>query len=165
MYRRAALLVTVIAILLLSATPATADRTTALNSEVSGAFVGTTVYDLTTPSCGLVHQVFDGTYTARSGSGTFSVDVCPSFASENSFVTDGTFALRDRRGATLTGTVTGTYDTSTAPTIPFQFTLHVTAGTRAFQHVSGTIDVGGVWVFDSNPSPISGTLVGDLTAT
>jgi hypothetical protein len=88
--------------------------------------------------------------------------MCPTFGVDSGSVEVGSFTLRDPRGSTLDGTVTGVYDTSTPPNIPFEFTLHAVTGTRLFRHARGTITLAGVWEFVAIPSPISGTLMGSL---
>lgn len=60
--------------------------------------------------------------------------------------------------------VTGVYDASTPPSIPFAFTLHAVTGTPRFRHARGTSTLAGVWEFVAIPSPISGTLEGSLGA-
>jgi hypothetical protein len=116
-----------------------------------------------TSGCGLVHQTVDGTYTTAKGeTGSFHLDMCPTFGVDSGSVEVGSFTLRDPRGSTLDGTVTGVYDTSTPPNIPFEFTLHAVTGTRLFRHARGTITLAGVWEFVAIPSPISGTLMGSL---
>lgn len=163
MRRRAAALVVMVAALVLSTAPLGAESTTALNREVSGPFVGTTFFDFFANGCGFIHQTLDGTYTTvKGGTGSFHLDVCPTFGVGGGLVDVGTFTLHDRRGSTLDGKVTGVYDTSVATSIPFEFTLQAVAGTRLFRHAGGTITLAGVWQFVSNPSPISGTLVGTL---
>jgi hypothetical protein len=163
-HRCAAGLLVMLTSILLAAAPVGADSGSVLNREVTGAFAGTTFWDLSTPGCSLVHQTFDGTYTPqKNGTGTFHIDVCPVFGTDGGFVAEGTFMLRDRRGATLTGTVTGSYVTSAPPALPVEFVLEVDDGTRAFADVDGTILVTGVWDFVANPGLVSGTLAGHLT--
>jgi hypothetical protein len=163
MRRRAAALVVMLAALLIGAAPVEAQSATSLNREVSGPFVGTTFFDFFTNGCSFIHQALDGTYTTvNGGTGSFHLDVCPTFAVDSGSVDTGTFTLQDRRGSTLAGTVTGVYDTSVPTNIPFEFTLHAMTGTRLFRHAQGTIKLAGVWEFVANPSPISGTLVGSL---
>jgi hypothetical protein len=166
MCRRAALLVAmIVAALLLDSATASAEPTTALNREVSGPFAGTTFFDFFTNSCSFIHQTLDGIYatTVQSQTGTFHLDVCPTFDATGGLVGAGSFAIHDRRGSTLIGIVTGTYDISTTTSIPFAFMLQVVTGTRAFRHVGGTISLTGVWDFHGDPAPIAGTLVGSLT--
>jgi hypothetical protein len=163
MYRRAAALVAMMAALVLSAAPAGAEPNPAFNRSVSGPVVGTTFVDFFTSGCSFIHQTVDGTYTTVKGEpGSFHLDVCPTFGVDSGSVEVGTFTLRDPRGSTLDGTVTGVYDTSAPPNITFEFTLHAVTGTRLFRHARGTITLAGVWEFVAIPSPISGTLVGSL---
>jgi hypothetical protein len=163
MHRRVAALVAMMAALVLSAAPVAAEPNPAFNRAVSGPVVGTTFVDFLTSGCGLVHQTVDGTYTTAKGeTGSFHLDMCPTFGVDSGSVEVGSFTLRDPRGSTLDGTVTGVYDTSTPPNIPFEFTLHAVTGTRLFRHARGTITLAGVWEFVAIPSPISGALVGSL---
>ena len=121
MYRRAVLTVATIAALLLNAATASAEPTAGVNREVSGPFVGTTFFDFFTSGCSFIHQTLDGTYTTtvHGQTGTFHLDVCPTFGANGGSVAAGRFTVNDRRGSTLIGTVTGTYDISTTPVIPF----------------------------------------------
>jgi hypothetical protein len=131
MHRRAAALVAMMAALVLSAAPAAAEPNPAFNRAVSGPVVGATFVDFLTSGCGLVHQTVDGTSTTAKGeTGSFHLDMCPTFGVDSGSVEIGSFTLRDPRGSTLDGTVTGVYDTSTPPNIPFEFTLHAVTGTR-----------------------------------
>ena len=61
----------------------------------------------------------------------------------------GTFTLTTPHGAILTGTAAGGTDAA-VPVSSLQLTFTVLAGTKDFQHASGTID-------------LSGTLTGNLT--
>src|SRR5438128_1052196 len=157
----AAVLVTLTA-LLGGAAPASAKPDATLNREVSGPFTGTSRFDFFTGGCSFIHQAFDGAYQTEKGkSGSFHVDVCPTFSPGDSRAV-GTFTVRTPDGSALTGTVTGVYDASTPPRIPFEFTLTAVTGTKGLKHASGTILMDGVWQFDSNPGPVSGTLAGSL---
>jgi hypothetical protein len=154
----------VLVVLFLGAEPVSSKSATPLNRRVSGPFEGTTFFDLCTNRCTLVHQVLDGSYAPVQGrSGSFHIDVCPSFGADGGNVDSGTFTMRDPNGATLEGPVTGVYDTSEQGTIPFEFELHIDSGTKVFHDAHGTITMTGVWVFEANPAPISGTFGGALT--
>ena len=75
-----------------------------MNRRVSGPFAGTTFFELSTSGCNLVHQVLDGSYAPVQGrSGSFHIDVCPSFGADGGNVDSGTFTMRDPNGATLEG--------------------------------------------------------------
>ena len=164
MRRLAAASLVMVMVLSLGAASTSAKSAAPLNRRVSGPFRGSTTYDLFTSRCSLVHQVLDGTYTtANGGSGSFHVDVCPLFGTGGGTVDSGTFTVRDPKGATLEGTVTGVYRIGAPPTIPFEFELHVASGTNALRRAHGTISMSGVWVFEANPAPISGTLDGAHT--
>jgi len=163
MRRAATAFVVLLAAFVLNTSPLGADSTTPLNREVSGPFSGTTFFDFFTHGCSFIHQSFDGTYaTAVPGTGTFHLDVCPTFAQNIGTIDAGTFTLRDRRGSVLNGTVTGTYDARVTPNVALTFTLHAESGTRGFRNVHGSIALVGEWNFVGNPGPISGTLVGEL---
>jgi hypothetical protein len=164
MRRLTAALLVVLVMLFLGAAPVFAKSASPLNRRISGPFEGTTFFDLSTSRCNLLHQVFDGSYAPVQGrSGSFHIDVCPSLGADGGNVDSGTFTMHDPMGATLEGTVTGVYDTSESGTIPFEFVLHIDSGTKVFHDAHGTITVTGVWVFEANPAPISGTLAGALS--
>jgi hypothetical protein len=163
MRRLAAVLLTATAGYFGFVTPVAAQPDTSLNREVSGPFSGSTFLDFFTTDCSFpVEQALDGTYQTQKGqSGSFHIDVCPTFSPEGSQAV-GTFTLTSPNGATLTGAVTGVYDISAPPSFPFEFTLTAATGTKDLKHATGTILIDGLWQFDSNPSPISGTLAGSL---
>lgn len=163
MYRRAAGLVAMTTALVLSAAPVGAEPNPAFNQAVTGPVVATTFVDFFTGGCSFIHQTVDSAYTTVKGdTGTFHLDLCPTFGVDSGSVEVGTFTLRGPHGATLDGTVTGIYDTSAPPHIPFEFTLHAVTGTRLFGHARGTITFAGVWEFVAFPGSISGTLAGSL---
>jgi hypothetical protein len=133
-----------------------------LNREVSGPFVGTTVFFEEVP-CPVVRQVFDATYDAQAGgAGTFRIDNCvlqPAPDVPQVFPEEGSFVLTTPNGATLTGLVTGTVSFGDPPEgARLDFTLVVTDGTEQFQDATGTIALDGTWV----GTTIAGTLVGSL---
>jgi hypothetical protein len=143
------------------ATPVAAQPDTSLNREVSGPFAGSGSFDLSTPGC-FIHQTFDGSYeTQKEQSGSFHTDVCATFSPEGSEAV-GTFILTTPHDGNLTGTVTGVYDISAPPSIPFEFALTAATGTKNLQHATGTIQIDGVWQSVGFGTPISGTLVGSL---
>jgi hypothetical protein len=161
MRRLAAVLLVATAGYLVLATPVAAEPDVSLNREVSGPFSGSASFDLFTPGC-FIHQTFDGSYETQKGqSGSFHIDVCPTFSPEG-LDAFGTFTLTTPHDGNLTGTVTGVENTSVPPSIPFEFTLTPATGTKNLQHATGTIQVDGVWQFVANPGPISGTLAGSL---
>jgi hypothetical protein len=144
------------------ATSVAAQPDTSLNREVSGPFTGSTFLDFFTTECSLIQQALDGTYQTQKGqSGSFHIDVCPTFGPGGSLAV-GTFTLATPHGATLTGTVTGVYDISAPPSFRFEFTLTAATGAKDLKHATGTILMDGLWQFDGNPRPISGTLAGSL---
>jgi hypothetical protein len=161
MRRLVAVLLVAMADYLVLATPVAAEPDVSLNREVSGPFSGSASFDLFTPGC-FIHQTFDGSYETQKGqSGSFHIDVCPTFSPEG-LEAVGTFTLTTPNDGNLTGTVTGVEDTSAPPSIPFEFKLTAATGTKNLQHATGTIQMDGVWQFVANPSPISGTLAGSL---
>jgi hypothetical protein len=100
MYRRAAALVAMMAALVLSAAPVGAEPNPAFNRAVSGPVVGTTSVDFFTSGCSFIHQAVDGTYTTVKGeTGSFHLDVCPTFGVDGGSVEVSTFTLRDPRGS------------------------------------------------------------------
>jgi hypothetical protein len=162
MRRLAAVLLVATVGYLVLATPVAAEPDVSLNREVSGSFSGSASFDLFTPGC-FIHQSFDGSYETQKGqSGSFHIDVCPTFSPDGGLVAFGTFTVTTPHDGNLTGTVTGVEDTSAPPNIPFEFTLAAATGTKNLQHATGTILMDGLWQFVANPSPISGTLAGSL---
>jgi len=161
MRRLAAVLLVATAGYLVLATPVAAEPDVSLNREVSGPFTGSTSVDLFTPGC-FIHQTLDGSYeTQKRQSGSFHIDVCPTFSPGGSEAV-GTFTLTTPHDGNLTGTVTGVYDIGAPPIVPFEFTLTAATGTKNLQHATGTILMDGLWQFDALTSPISGTLAGSL---
>jgi hypothetical protein len=162
MRRLAALLLVATAGYVVLATPVAAEPDVSLNREVSGPFSGSTSFDFFTGGCSFIHQTLDGSYETQKGqSGSIHIDVCPAF-SPGGAEAFGTFTLTTPHGGNLTGTVTGVYDTSAPPSIPFEFTLRAATGTKNLEHATGAILMDGLWQFDALPSPISGTLAGSL---
>ena len=87
--------------------------------------------------CGLITEVGTGTFHARGlGPGTYEFDACVTLDPEITF--DGTITLTTAGGATLTGTVTGTFTSGPGPT----FDVVITGGTRQFAHAGGTLTIG-----------------------
>ena len=134
-----------------------------LNREVSGPYTGRQSFDIGTPRCSFVHQVFDGSYQADRGRGAFHIDTCVTIEGSG-FVFAGTFSLTTPHGATVTGTVTGTTD-GAVPTASLNLTLTPNGGTREFKRVTGEIVLSGVFSNDAGAlghGPTSGTLNGNL---
>jgi hypothetical protein len=163
----------VIALMVVAAVgaPGAAEPNDQLNREVSGPSAGTTAYDFFSPPCSFIHQVFDGSYeTVQGFSGTFHIDVCITFGGPGDPDAEavGSFGLTTPRDALLTGAVTGLFDFDppTPAPWPFEFTLTPMTGTKAFQHVTGTMLLTAKWDGgghpDIGPGSFSGTVVGSL---
>ena len=136
-----------------------------LDALVSGPFTGTTSYTFTVSGCSFVHQVHDATYGTRSRpSGSFHLDGCVGLGT--TFPYTGTFTLRAKGHATLTGTVSGTVRAEIVPCAPLEFVLTVTGGTGRLARASGSIALHGAWCgrgdIPAVEDPISGALVGSL---
>lgn len=159
MLRRLVILGAIAASSFAVAAPAAVAKTTdALDREVTGSFAGTTAYEFGAAGCSFVHQVFDLTYDTARGSGTLHMEGCATSDGTvaGGFRYDLDFVLTTPSRATLTGTATG-------GVFPMDLTLTVERGTKRFSHVSGTIDLDGVWTAPVlQPGTASGTLAGHL---
>jgi hypothetical protein len=140
-----------------------ATETQELNDTVSGPFSGTQEYE---QGCAFFHQVFDLTVRPAPDDphqprmlGAIHIDTCVFPAAEiGLYDFSGTFVFTSSRGATLSGTVTGTGPGGTVPS-----RLNVTGGTSSFRGVSGHIDLSGTWTTD-HALPVShGTANGTST--
>jgi hypothetical protein len=141
--------------------PASAASIAHLDREVSGPYTGRQSFDFGAAGCSFVHQVFDATYQADKGRGTFHIDTC--VIASFQFLYEGTFTLTTPHRATLEGTVTGSTDA--APTSSLDLTLTVHRGTKQFRHVIGVIVLSGVWSNDDGnlgSGPTSGTIDAQL---
>jgi hypothetical protein len=87
--------------------------------------------------------------------GTLHIDVCAELQ-DQIYVYRGTFVVTSSRGATLSGTATGTTDLQDFPPI-FSLTLQVEKGTSSFKNVTGHIDLSGTW-----GATVAGTSTGHL---
>jgi hypothetical protein len=172
MRRLAVVLLAVAAGLIALGAPVAAEPDAALNREVSGPFTGMSVFDFSTPACTFVHQVHDATYTTEKGrSGSFNLDGCVVFGPAG-FDYSGLFVVTTPNGAILNGTVTGVVAGGAPPsgpcprvTVPLDFTLALTQGTKNFKHATGSIHLTGIWCSSGAPGvpdPISGTLTAAL---
>ena len=132
-----------------------------LNPQVTGAFSGTTDFEMLTHGCSFVFQVFDGTYSTPTGSGTFHIEGCIELVDFVVYPFSGSFSLTAPAGGTLSGSVSGEAE-PVGEVILLDFTFTVAAATGSLNGATGTIHLLGDW--DGNdPGAINGTLTGNLT--
>jgi hypothetical protein len=130
-----------IAVVCMSATPATAISLPP-NSYVSGPFSGTAVLN-SALGCSGQHVNHEWVYGARKlppFAGTVAIDSCVNTSGPQPWPISAAFVFTAGNGATLSGTLVGL-----VRSIPTGFEFHdvftVTGGTRQFTRVTGTIDV------------------------
>jgi hypothetical protein len=146
-------------------------ETQELNNTVSGPFSGTSQFPGSTVCTGdeFINQVFDLTVRPAPDNphqprmlGTLHIDFCVHLLEGTQYVWRGTFVFTSSRGATLSGTATGTTDIAFDPR-PFSLRLEVTSGTSSFKNVTGHIDLSGTWGVPSGaPTTVTGTSTGAL---
>jgi hypothetical protein len=123
--------------------PAVAAGSTELT--VSGAFSATGTFE-PTADCPSFHTVHTGQGNwIGLGDVTFALDYCVALSSEATSPLGGTIAITAAEG-TLTGTVEGTLSgTGGAAGYPADYTATITAGAGAYETVTGTLELTGMW--------------------
>lgn len=135
--------------------------------EITGTLEATGTWEFAVEACGFVHEVFVGTFDTtgrRIGDGTFSLDLCIPGQIGEAWEVVGTFVITSDSGATLTGSVTGTYAFprgSVPPTLPTELALLVTGSSGTRRPVTGTISVTGDRV---EPALFESSLTGTFSA-
>jgi hypothetical protein len=126
----------------------------AINTVVSGSFVGSAFFTFGENGCSFAYEQFDGTYTTSSGTqGTLHIAGCADFADvPGGFLFVGTYTFVTPTGVTLTGDASG-------PVFPVDLTLVVTStsATGGRFNETGTIEF--------TASGISNDITGSLTGS
>jgi hypothetical protein len=140
--------------------------TAAAKPTRSVEFTGTSVFQLGSPECSFVHQVFDATLTTNRGD-TVHIEGCVEFGSPFPFA--GSFVIDSPGRRDVTGTVSGLIDASLSDPcsddlipVPFDFVL---TPTRETGRPATPLQLDGTWCSPATPGvagPISGTLTGAL---
>jgi hypothetical protein len=152
--------------LLVGALVVPAEAAGAATREVSGTLTGPGGF-VTGGCAGIISEFGSGTYSAKGlGTGTYRFDVCITDPGVLTFA--GTATFTRRTGATLTGTIAGTFGGGPGPT----FAVTVTGGTRRYAKAQGTLTIGplvesnstncdprvGVCLNWTDTGPVTGTL-------
>jgi hypothetical protein len=138
--------------LLVGALVVPADVAGAATRNVSGTLTGPGGF--TPGGCaGIVSEFGSGTYATKGlGIGTYRFDVCITDPGVLTFA--GTVTFTRRTGATVTGTIAGTFGGGPGPV----FTVTVTGGTRRYAKARGALTIGPLVESDSSTAtPESGS--------
>jgi hypothetical protein len=148
---------------------AAADGDRSPGSQVSGTFSGSSTWAFG-EGCGFARLSFAGRYEpdqhwVRSGGYTF--DICAGDNLGDRWVLDGTFVVTTGRGATLSGTASGSLIITGTAVLGLDLTLAVTDSTGTRRPVTGTITVTGTTDESAgNQTAIEqGTFTADLHST
>jgi hypothetical protein len=116
-------------------TAAAAKPRNAHRIEVDGTFRGAGGYETT---CEIVSEVSDGTFhDPVLGHGSYNFRICLALVDDPiTFV--GSFSLTTASGATLDGSISGTYDPSAGIILP----VTILGGTQRFRHARGSLTIG-----------------------
>jgi hypothetical protein len=168
---RKSLVVGMVAVLVaVSAVTASAAAAAAIEPATAGqvavAFSGTSTFDFTAPTCGIVEQVFDATMSTRSGVVTLLVNGCVIPALVGPYTFEGSFTISSAHRVELSGTATGSIGGTSPPSCApglfgasFDFALASTAG--AAIHTITALEMAGTWCSPGTPDvpgPINGTV-------
>ncbi|MDD9368672.1 MAG: hypothetical protein PV358_01010 [Acidimicrobiales bacterium] len=134
---------------------------------VSGTISASGTWEYARETCGFVHEVFVGTFDTtgrRFDDGTFTLDLCIPGQVGEAWEVVGTFVVTLDSGATLSGSVSGTFAFPAGDrTLPTDLALVVTGSTGTRRPVTGTIAVTGdrteSVLFESS---LAGTFTADL---